>query len=82
MKSFDCSACDLVELPKNLPNSLETLICSFNRLTRLPNLDNLIQLQFLWCNNNILSELPSLSNLTKLIVSNILGGNIFEDHVW
>ena len=72
LKSFDCSRCDLVELPEKLPNSLMTLICSNNRLTRLPNLDNLTQLQSLWCNNNILSHLPSLSNLTKLELLNCL----------
>jgi Leucine-rich repeat (LRR) protein len=78
LKSFDCSKCDLVELPENLPNSLETLICSFNRLTRLPNLDNLTQLQFLWCNNNILSHLPSLSNLTKLELLNCSVNNLIK----
>ena len=70
LKSFDCSKCDLVELPENLPNSLMTLICSNNRLTRLPNLDNLTKLESLWCNNNILRELPSLSNLSKLELLN------------
>ena len=70
LKLFNCSRCDLVELPENLPNSLMTLICSYNRLTRLPNLDNLTNLESLWCNNNILKELPSLSNLTKLELLN------------
>ena len=78
LKSFDCSRCDLVELPENLPNSLMSLICSNNRLTRLPNLDNLTQLESLWCNNNILSELPSLSNLTKLELLNCSANNLIK----
>ena len=70
LKSFDCSMCDLLELPEFLPNSLIKLVCSNNRLTRLPNLDNLTQLEALWCNNNRLTELPELSNLLKLEILN------------
>jgi hypothetical protein len=78
LKSFDCSSCDLVELPEFLPNSLIKLICSNNRLTRLPNLDNLTQLEALWCNNNMLIELPSLSNLTKLELLNCSVNNLIK----
>lgn len=33
---IDCSKCGLVELPKNLPTSLQLLDCSYNKLTSLP----------------------------------------------
>jgi Leucine-rich repeat (LRR) protein len=59
-----CSKNKLIQLPKNLPNSLQNLDCSNNQLIKLPkNLPNL--LQNLDCSNNQLIKLPK--NLPNLL---------------
>jgi Leucine-rich repeat (LRR) protein len=55
----------LVSLPE-LPDSLEILICSNNKIEELPKLPN--SLEILDCSNNNIKELPKLpSSLKKLI---------------
>ena len=67
LEIFNCSNCNLTELPEYLPNSLIELYCHNNNLTKLPNLPN--SLLKLYCYNNDLSingipELPySLTDL-------------------
>jgi Leucine-rich repeat (LRR) protein len=65
LEILDCSQnyiTDLIEFPV----SLYSITCSKNRIRKLPNLDKLINLDFLDCSNNYLTELPSLYNNTKL----------------
>lgn len=54
---LDLSNLGLTELPE-LPDTLEVLRCSFNRLTSLPDLPN--TLEALNCSNNQLTSLPEL----------------------
>lgn len=64
LKIFSCEECNINKLPE-LPQTLEKLKCSKNRLEKLPDVLPL-GLMELRCDNNLIIELPKLINLNKL----------------
>lgn len=70
-KFLDLSDMKLTEIPDNLPDCIETLICRYNNLSKLP--DTLPRfLKHLDCSNTTLKEIPSTlpDSIRRLICSN------------
>ena len=68
LKILCCFDCKLRSIPKKLPNTLVRLDCSYNQLTKLPNLPN--SLEILDCCDNKLTSIPDLPNsLVRLACS-------------
>ena len=55
---------------------ITSLNCFGNKLTTLPSLDSLKQLQYLWAYNNNLNNLPKLNHLTNLLTLNVKGNSL------
>jgi Leucine-rich repeat (LRR) protein len=72
LKELYCSDNQLINLPSNLPQGLEILYCSKNKLTSLPNLNRFKNLKELYCSINKLTNLPNNlpQGLEKLHCSN------------
>ncbi len=72
---------NLISEFSSLSNSeLRVLNCSFNELSMLPNLDQLLKLEVLDCSWNNLTELPDLSNHMQLELFNCGNNSLtFED---
>lgn len=65
LKSLIIPLNNLLEIPNNLPQSLEYLNCSNNKLKRLPNISS--NLESLYCNNNNIIMLPLIPNHVKYL---------------
>ncbi len=65
LKSLIIPLNNLLEIPNNLPRTLEYLNCSNNKLQRIPNISS--KLESLYCNNNNIDMLPLIPNHVKYL---------------
>jgi len=65
LKSLIIPLNNLLEIPNNLPRTLEYLNCSNNKLQRIPNISS--KLESLYCNNNNIDMLPLIPDHVKYL---------------